>query len=449
MKAALEIGCSTASSFRLFQRICLIGEHCDYSKFPVLVCKDKKRYIDYRIAVNHKSSAFQITVHNLNSSLYSEKNFTSDHFFVSRSLFSWYNYIFGGFLAAVAYQSHVELKDVISVEGDRVGLNEKIESTLLNHLSNIHLDLLVDGQNSIPEAGLSSSSCLVCGGALAFLYAFSQQYTIENLHLDERLRLAELCAAAEALVIGTCGGSMDHITILAPEAEEDVTFVYLIEFHPNVRLKVVQTMPFSISIVDSGLKAQKSQSSRIAFNQRVLELKLASLLLADEARRPSPQQLCENLTLKEVLSEAQNDNEKEMADSLILAIPAEPLNRQQLISLLEETSMNKLEALYLLLDESNSFREAFEMTDLFHPRKRAQYVVEQESIIGAWLKNPTIKFLGECMNKTQTSLREQFRVSIPELDALCDDLLEEGCMGAKLCGAGFGGVVIGISDNNK
>ena len=45
------------------------------------------------------------------------------------------------------------------------------------------------------------------------------------------------------------------------------------------------------------------------------------------------------------------------------------------------------------------------------------------------------------------SLRDDFAVSIPELDALREHLCEiDGVYGARLTGAGFGGCVVAIAD---
>jgi galactokinase len=50
--------------------------------------------------------------------------------------------------------------------------------------------------------------------------------------------------------------------------------------------------------------------------------------------------------------------------------------------------------------------------------------------------------LGMLMGESHASLRDDFQVSTPELDTLVDVLLEEGAIGARLTGAGFGGCVV-------
>jgi galactokinase len=51
---------------------------------------------------------------------------------------------------------------------------------------------------------------------------------------------------------------------------------------------------------------------------------------------------------------------------------------------------------------------------------------------------------GRLMGESHASLRDDFRVSTPELDVLVDALVAEGAYGARLTGAGFGGCVVGL-----
>ena len=52
---------------------------------------------------------------------------------------------------------------------------------------------------------------------------------------------------------------------------------------------------------------------------------------------------------------------------------------------------------------------------------------------------------GELMNASHFSLRDDYEVSIPELDALCEALrAAPGVLGARLTGAGFGGACVAL-----
>ncbi|HSF62529.1 MAG TPA: galactokinase [Gaiellaceae bacterium] len=62
------------------------------------------------------------------------------------------------------------------------------------------------------------------------------------------------------------------------------------------------------------------------------------------------------------------------------------------------------------------------------------------------LKEQDLSRLGELMTASHASLRDDFRVSTPELDTLVGVLIEAGALGARLTGAGFGGSVVAVCD---
>jgi galactokinase len=57
--------------------------------------------------------------------------------------------------------------------------------------------------------------------------------------------------------------------------------------------------------------------------------------------------------------------------------------------------------------------------------------------------------VGELMRKSHASLRDDYRVSTPKLDALVERLVSAGAYGARLTGAGFGGCVVGITPRER
>jgi galactokinase len=81
-------------------------------------------------------------------------------------------------------------------------------------------------------------------------------------------------------------------------------------------------------------------------------------------------------------------------------------------------------------------------------QRRARHVVEEierTRFAIELLHNGDVSGFGKLMNACHTSLRDLYEVSIPELDAmarLAQSL--EGCYGARLTGAGFGGCVASL-----
>ena len=62
----------------------------------------------------------------------------------------------------------------------------------------------------------------------------------------------------------------------------------------------------------------------------------------------------------------------------------------------------------------------------------------------AALARDDLRHLGAVVQESHASLRDDFRVSTPELDALVTALEREGALGARLTGAGFGGCVVAV-----
>jgi galactokinase len=61
------------------------------------------------------------------------------------------------------------------------------------------------------------------------------------------------------------------------------------------------------------------------------------------------------------------------------------------------------------------------------------------------LRDGDLERLGRILLEGHRSLRDDFEVSIPELDALVDRAVAAGAFGARLTGAGFGGCVLALA----
>jgi galactokinase len=77
----------------------------------------------------------------------------------------------------------------------------------------------------------------------------------------------------------------------------------------------------------------------------------------------------------------------------------------------------------------------------------ARHVVSENARVldfVAALRAGDLERCGRLMDASHASLRDDFRVSTPELDVLVDALVREGAYGARLTGAGFGGCVVSL-----
>jgi galactokinase len=82
--------------------------------------------------------------------------------------------------------------------------------------------------------------------------------------------------------------------------------------------------------------------------------------------------------------------------------------------------------------------------------RRARHVVTENARVldvSRDLYEGRIAHVGELLIEGHRSLRDDYEVSIPELDTLVEAAIEvEGCYGARLTGAGFGGCIIALAD---
>jgi len=78
-------------------------------------------------------------------------------------------------------------------------------------------------------------------------------------------------------------------------------------------------------------------------------------------------------------------------------------------------------------------------------RRRARHVVLENARVLEAAQGVSSERFGELMNASHDSLRDDYEVSIPELDRLVDALrATPGVLGARLTGAGFGGATVAL-----
>jgi hypothetical protein len=86
-------------------------------------------------------------------------------------------------------------------------------------------------------------------------------------------------------------------------------------------------------------------------------------------------------------------------------------------------------------------------------QKRARHVVtENKRVLEAVeaLENGDMFRLGKLMQESHHSMRDDYEVSVPEIDILVEESLREpGVFGARLTGGGFGGSIVGICEPKK
>jgi galactokinase len=330
-------------------RVNLIGEHIDYAGLPVLPMAIERRITlhvrrrgDGRVRLVDVGEAF------------GEREFAIEDSIARYPAGDWGNY------ARAAVHGLVDA-------GLRVaGFDALVASSLP------------------PAAGLSSSSALVVGTALAALAAAADDGADAMLPPADPLPLAALLARAEQYV-GARGGGMDQAAILAARANHAM---YL-EFEP-LRVEHIRVPPdWGFVVAHSLAAAEKSGAAREAYNAR-----------RDDVERALVTTGLESGGYRGLLS----GFAPSAIDHLAGKLPP-PLQQR--------------------------FR---------HVTSEAGRVTRA----AAALRAGDVAAFGRLMLDSHESLRTDFEVSTGALDTLVSESLKAGAVGARLTGAGLGGCVLAL-----
>ena len=228
-------------------------------------------------------------------------------------------------------------------------------------------------------AGLSSSSALSCGVALALLAA--------NGHGIDRVELAEVVARAERYT-GTQGGGMDQAVILCARAGHALG----VSFAPLYIRPVSMPEDWVFLVAHSGSVAEKSGPAQATYNARTRECREALATVWAALRKGEPPER----DYRPLLEAADPEH--------LLRVGGDALG-PILLARFRHT-----------LSEARRVSEAEEALSV--------------SDLGAF---------GRAMDASHQSLRDDYQVSTPELDRIVDLAREAGAAGARLTGAGLGG----------
>jgi galactokinase len=333
-------------------RVNLIGEHIDYHELPVLPMALTR---SVRLAFRARDDDRVVVVNE--ATPLGERSFVLSDEPLPGPQGDWGNYLLAAAGVARAF-------------GVRRGLDAVLSSDLP------------------AAAGLSSSSALVVGTAMALLSASEIEVP--------RLELAAALARGERFV-GTEGGGMDQAVSVGARSGHALR----IDFAPLRWRAVPWPADWRVVVAHSGVTAEKSAGAQQAYNRRRSESEEARLAVVRGLGPGGP--------------EADDAGYRTL---LATYAPAE-----------------LLDAGGRVLDEVHLRRFRHVVTEAAR--------VEQAEVA---LRAGDIARLGALLVASHASLRDDYEVSHPRLDALVEAALAAGAKGARLTGAGFGGCVVALTD---
>lgn len=289
---------------------------------------------------------------------------------------------------------------------------------------------LVDG-DILPNAGLSSSSALVSAVLLSTMHVNKQPLP--------KYDLAVSSSVAE-MFVGTLGGGMDQaIAFLGKQGS-----ALLIEFNPLRGSQV--TLPETAVFVIAHSQTCHNKASTNDYNLRVVECRLAALMIANKR----------NMPLEQVkrLSDVQDflkESLEEMASIVTADLHEEPYT-------MDEMSKNLGITKTQLIGRTLGLRYCSDDSQTFKLRQRALHVFQEAARVVEFQRvnedttmteEEKLRRLGDLMYKSHESLQKLYECSHPSVDALVEKAMSCGALGAKLTGAGWGGCIVAITTKDK
>lgn len=423
-------------------RVNIIGEHIDYSLYSVLpmaITADALLAVSTKINDDHDPSAgtFKIRVSNVLSSKFASNEFDIPYGTVEidAKVHEWTNYLKSG------------LRGALEILQDRYGKDYKPKS----------MEVLMDG--IVPSGGgLSSSAAFTTASALAVLYA-------NGIHDVDKTALTELAIVSERAVGVNSGGMDQSASVFSIRGS-----ALFVSFLPSLAARPVhfpKTSPeLTFVVAQSFVAADKYVTGPVCYNLRVVECSLAAAYLhavLNKSSDPLPKDSAPlGISLRGFHDTYFSKSAKPFEEQLteLIKITNNTLTKEE-----GYTREEIAEAINMSVDELNErFTSTFPVRAThFKLRQRTLHVFSEALRVLhflAILENPsqyidgssTAEFnqsLGDLMNETQRSCREDYDCSCRELDQLCDIARRAGSYGSRLTGAGWGGCSVHLVPADK
>ena len=141
-----------------------------------------------------------------------------------------------------------------------------------------------------------------------------------------------------------------------------------------------------------------------------------------------------NSKLPRSLSSSKYNERRKSCEDALSVIQRKYPNKQYL----SEVTLDEFEELRVDIGETNSKRVEHVITECM----RVEHSIED-------LRANNVQHFGKLMMESHISLCDLYEVSTPELDLLVEIAIQQdGCIGSRLTGAGFGGCIVSLVEQN-
>lgn len=299
----------------------------------------------------------------------------------------------------------------------------------------VSLDVIIDG--TVPTgSGLSSSAAFVCSSTIAIMAVLGANFP--------KKELAQLTCECERH-IGTQSGGMDQaISVMAKPG-----FAELIDFNP-IRATDVQLPAGGTFIIAHSLaESQKAVTAATNYNNRVVECRLAAIVLGIKLGMKPQEAISKVKTLSDVeglcLSFASEHGSSDPVVAVKELLKEEPYTADEIEQITEED-------LPSVLGHSPTSLDVLKVAKHFKLYQRASHVYSEAKRVYAFKdtvssnlsEQDMLEKLGDLMNESHYSCSVLYECSCPELEELVKACRDNGALGARLTGAGWGGCAVAL-----
>lgn len=244
-------------------------------------------------------------------------------------------------------------------------------------------------------------------------------------------------------------------------------FLLYTRFFPQFRAEHVQFPKSDPEITflaaQSFVAADKHVTAPKHYNLRVVECTLAAVVLAKmhniklDRDNSSLGFSLRNFQEELMRKEGRLDDALEYQVDAMIGVASDKLDKENSyscedISKILEISVPDLEKEYMSQFPVQAFKFQLRARAL-HVFKEARRVLDFKACLSRahahGLDESKLQYLGKLMNDTQTSCRDVYDCSCPELDEICDIGRRAGTYGSRLTGAGWGGCTVHLLPQSK